>query len=593
YPLVSGDAGGSAWATEWNIDGFPTMLLIKPDRSIIEMTRPFSYEEVVANGGTASSCADNWPTADFYAERTIIPAGESIIFHDQSTGAAEWNWTFFNGSPSSSNSQIPEPITYERPGDYNVRLTIRNNFGNEASTTKERYIHVVEPATEPPTAYFAANQVTVIAGNSINFTDLSQGNPYIWKWWFENAQPNSSTEQHPQNIRYNNVGNFNVTLIVENTLGRDTLVLENYIHVIPTIGSEVPKPKFTCDNRLVRVNTPVYFNDESTGYPMQWYWEFQGGNPATSSFQNVIDGVVYENSGVYDVTLSVSNPNGGKVLEKEDYIVVYENYVGSYCDTLCNLQEDEVAVKLGTDQLTSGYIGGHNSDGVTTYADKFEYYTFNEVSAIVVPIMRLRYTNDNEYITFYTWDGSDPVPTTVLSEQRVYLRDLRQNYYQIIEFATPLRIDGPFYLGYTLNYANGTEVVFGMASDRGYGNLNTMYVHKDGEWKSVSDAYDNVSTSSGMRVYSCLVGVEDVEFSTKVSLFPNPCSNQFNIQNEYGFEKNDFVEIFDNLGRMVYSNYSPTGTMLEINTTNFANGTYITRIFTQGKIAVQKFEKLD
>ena len=576
---------------DWELDGFPTYVCISPDRSMMELPRPVNYGDLVALGARRSACPDNWPEADFYAERTVIPAGESIIFHDQSTDAAEWNWVFYSGEPNSSTSQIPEPVVYNTPGEYTVKLTIKNRNGNEASKTKPNYIRVVEPSTEPPVAYFAANQVTVLAGSTISFTDLSQGNPWIWTWWFEGAQPVTSSEQHPTGIRYNNVGNFNVTLIVQNSLGADTLMLENYIHVIPDVGYEVPSPKFTCNSRLVRVNTPVYFEDHSDGYPMFWEWEFEGGNPSSSEFQVLPEGVTYENSGLYDVTLAVSNPNGGGVLTKHDYIVVYENYVGSYCDTLCNLQKGETAIKLGVHGL-NGYLGGHNSDGITTYADKFEYYTFNEISSIIVPIMKLSYSNPKQYMTFYTWDGNDPVPTTVLSEQRVYLRDLRENYYQIINFAEPLKCDGPFYLGYTINYSNDDEVVIGLSHNRGYGKFSTFFVQKDGEWKKVSEAYDGITTSTGIQVLSCLVGVEDEEFDNNVNVFPNPCSSEITIENAYGFEKNDFIEIFDNLGRMVYSNYSPNGNNIEINTEFLSTGTYVSRIFTQGKISVEKFEKI-
>lgn len=590
YPLISGDAGGAAWSEEWGIEGFPTFVIIKPDRTVIEAGSA-NYGEVVAAGGQQSACPNNWPTANFEADRTLIPAGESIIFHDLSTDAAEWTWTFYNGSPSSSNVQIPEPIVYNTPGEYSVKLSVKNRFGNEASEIKTNYIKVIEAATEPPVAYFAANQVTVIAGQSINFTDLSQGNPWIWKWWFEGGRPSSSTDQNPQGITYNTIGDFNVTLIVQNSLGADTLTMENYIHVIPSIGDEVPNAKFTCNSRLVQVNTPVYFEDQSEGYPMHWAWEFEGGDPATSEMQVIPQGVTYENSGLYDVTLAVSNPNGGDILSKHDYIVVYENYVGSYCDTLCNLKEGETAIKLGAHGLT-GYLGGHNSDRITTYADKFEYYTFNEISSIIVPIMTLSYSNPNQYITFYTWDGNDPVPTTVLSEQKVYLRDLSQNYYQVINFDKPLKVDGPFYLGYSINYSSDDEVVIGLSHNRGYGRFNSLYVLKDDEWQKVSDAYDGITTSTGIQVLSCLVGVEDIEFDNNVNLYPNPCVNELTIENNFGFEKNDFIEIFDNLGRIVYSSYSLRGNKIEINTSDLRSGTYVARIFTQGKVAVEKFEKL-
>ena len=55
----------------------------------------------------------------------------------------------------------------------------------------------------------------------------------------------------------------------------------------------------------------------------------------------------------------------------------------------------------------------------------------------------------------------------------------------------------------------------------------------------------------------------------------------------------EFIEIFDNLGRLVYSNNSLSGEKVEINVSNLPIGTYVTRMFTQGKIAVQKFEKMN
>lgn len=596
YPIapLQDNPINSQLVQNWDLDGFPTYVCISPDRSMRELPRPVNYGDLVALGAQRSACPDNWPVADFIADRTRIPAGESVTFTNRSQHANVWSWTFQGGDPTSSTEENPT-VTYNNTGRYTVTLTASNRQGNEDSETRTNYIEVVDPPTVPPTAYFASNQVTVIAGNTINFTDLSQGEPWIWQWWFEGAQPSSSNEQHPHNIRYNSVGSFDVTLIVRNTLGADTLVLEDYIHVIPSIGNAVPHANFTCQNRLVKVNTPVRFEDLSEGYPMFWSWIFQGGTPESSEFQILPEGVIYENSGVYDVTLAVSNTNGGDLLTKHDYIVVYENYVGSYCDTICNLRDGEIAIKLGAHGL-NGYLGGHNSDRITTYADKFEYYTFNEISSIIVPIMELSYTNPNDYITFITWDGNDPMPTTVLSEQRVYLRDLNENYYQVINFTEPLKVDGPFYLGYQINYTNGTNVVIGLSPNRGYGRPNTLYVLKDDVWKSVPDAYDEISASTGIRVASCLVGDETddyAEFVEAVAIYPNPCDKILNVENTNGFEPNDFIEIFDNLGRLVYSNNNLMGAKLEINVSNLPIGTYITRMFTQGKIAVQKFEKMD
>ncbi|MBR4583535.1 MAG: PKD domain-containing protein, partial [Bacteroidales bacterium] len=208
-------------AENWEIEGTPTYVLIQPNRSMNEMDRPISSGQLTAVGAHESACPDNMPVADFIANRTRIPAGETITFTNRSQRSTAWSWTFTGGTPANSTEENPT-ITYNNVGTYTVTLTARNRQGNEDTKTRASYIEVVPPPTEAPTAYFAANQVTVIAGNTVNFTDLSRGEPWNWTWTFEGAQPTNSTDQHPHNILYNNIGTFNVKLIASNMLGSDT-----------------------------------------------------------------------------------------------------------------------------------------------------------------------------------------------------------------------------------------------------------------------------------------------------------------------------------------------------------------------------------
>ena len=55
------------------------------------------------------------------------------------------------------------------------------------------------------------------------------------------------------------------------------------------------------------INTDVDFTGNSFG-ANEWYWEFEGGTPSTSSSQNPT--VYYENSGVFDVSLTVTSNAG-------------------------------------------------------------------------------------------------------------------------------------------------------------------------------------------------------------------------------------------------------------------------------------------
>ena len=64
----------------------------------------------------------------------------------------------------------------------------------------------------------------------------------------------------------------------------------------------------------------VFFLDQSTNSPTSWSWTFTGGAPAASTNQNPF--VVYNTPGVYDVSLTATNPYGSGSVTKTSYITV-------------------------------------------------------------------------------------------------------------------------------------------------------------------------------------------------------------------------------------------------------------------------------
>ncbi|MCF8372510.1 MAG: PKD domain-containing protein [Bacteroidales bacterium] len=81
-------------------------------------------------------------------------------------------------------------------------------------------------------ASFISGDSQIIVGDSVNFTDISTGNPTTWQWIFEGGTPAISTDQNPI-ITYNSQGLFDVTLIVGDGQTFDTLWIDDYIHVSP------------------------------------------------------------------------------------------------------------------------------------------------------------------------------------------------------------------------------------------------------------------------------------------------------------------------------------------------------------------------
>lgn len=86
---------------------------------------------------------------------------------------------------------------------------------------------------DPPIANFVASDTVITLGTTVHFTDLSVENPHHWFWNFELATVDTSIQQNPYSISFNSVGSFDVTLVVWNDYGYDTLLLTDYITVIP------------------------------------------------------------------------------------------------------------------------------------------------------------------------------------------------------------------------------------------------------------------------------------------------------------------------------------------------------------------------
>jgi len=77
---------------------------------------------------------------------------------------------------------------------------------------------------------------------------------------------------------------------------------------------------FTASDTEICEGDIINFYDMSTGDVISWSWTFEGGAPATSTFQNPT--VMYASAGSYDVTLTVSDGTDTHTFTIENYITV-------------------------------------------------------------------------------------------------------------------------------------------------------------------------------------------------------------------------------------------------------------------------------
>jgi uncharacterized protein (TIGR02145 family) len=100
------------------------------------------------------------------------------------------------------------------------------------------YTFQYQPQLPAPIANFTASDTTVQVNDTVQFIDLSTGNPTSWKWYFGDGD--SSLQQSPLHT-YNLVGIYSVTLIASNSTDCDTMTKYIFMTVICG-GPGIPCP---------------------------------------------------------------------------------------------------------------------------------------------------------------------------------------------------------------------------------------------------------------------------------------------------------------------------------------------------------------
>ncbi|MEL6676439.1 MAG: S8 family serine peptidase [Bacteroidota bacterium] len=111
-----------------------------------------------------------------------------------------------------------------------------------------------------PSANFGADLTSGCAPITVQFTDSSLLSPTSWNWSFPGGTPSSFVGQVPPAVTYSTPGSYDVTLIVSNADGSDTLIRANYI----TAGNCTPSACDTLSN--FNGGTPTVYTSNGWGY---------------------------------------------------------------------------------------------------------------------------------------------------------------------------------------------------------------------------------------------------------------------------------------------------------------------------------------
>jgi PKD repeat protein len=132
-------------------------------------------------------------------------------------------------------------------------------------------------------ANFVGNPTTVNVGGTVNFTDLSTGNPTSWSWTFNGGTPATFNGQNPPAVTYNTVGYYTVSLTVSDGTNSNTETFSYYINVVQNSSTD------TCYTRLITDLTSYYVDpvDQAT-FAFNFY--DQDGGTAIANINPPFDG---------------------------------------------------------------------------------------------------------------------------------------------------------------------------------------------------------------------------------------------------------------------------------------------------------------
>ncbi len=215
--------------------------------------------------------------AAFTSDKTSGEVPLTVKFTDQSTGTIDsWSWSFGDGN--TSTDQNPSN-TYTKEGVFTVALTVTGS-GNSDNETKTGFINIGPiPIVLAPIAEFSADKLVGIIPFEVQFTDESKNNPTSWVWDFGDGD--KSSDQNPKHT-YEDVGDFDVELIVSNSKAKSTEKKEDYITTKPI--TDVCEATFVAKPLSGIAPLNVQFTDLTPGELLSWTWDFGDGNK--SSEQN-------------------------------------------------------------------------------------------------------------------------------------------------------------------------------------------------------------------------------------------------------------------------------------------------------------------
>lgn len=234
----------------------------------------------------------------------------TVVFRDRSSPADSvvrrmWDW----GDGTAQDTSVNPSHTFQQPGLYIVRLTVRSPSGCDYSTTKRILVGSKQ------TANFVINKDSICAGDGFDITNTSTDSLLITNYHWQFSDGGEFMAKDPDPYQPVDTGMFDVTLIVEHNGCYDTLVQNDVVYVKGPVGQM--NVGILCDK-------PYEANVAGLNWKevQRFKWtmgDFIGKDSTNQQFQ-----YTYQNRGRYKVVMSLYNDSNGCRYIRDTYAEIYD-----------------------------------------------------------------------------------------------------------------------------------------------------------------------------------------------------------------------------------------------------------------------------
>ncbi len=203
---------------------------------------------------------DTYDAANDYPVQAIIQHRSGIeqatLYYRTETGGAysAVPMTLSNAAEDIWIAAIPAQAVGTRVEYYIQASAVSGKEQVRPLVAPEGYFYFnVKGYDEPPVAQILHTASSLCSGNAVTFRSDAQNGITALEWIFPGGNPATSTETNPT-VVYEAPGTYDVTLIVSNPVGADTLVLADEVQIeeaVPPFSDDFtsgPNPNWQIDN---------------------------------------------------------------------------------------------------------------------------------------------------------------------------------------------------------------------------------------------------------------------------------------------------------------------------------------------------------